>query len=364
MKFKKKVITILGTRPEIIRLSRVIYKLDKFTDHKIIHTGQNYDFELDKIFFKNLKIRKPNYFLNSSGSFAQQISKIFIKLENILKIEKPDVFLVLGDTNSSVGAIIAKRLGIQVVHMEAGNRSYNRESPEEVNRKIIDHTSDLLLPYTLRSAENLVNEGIARKNIFVIGNPIYEVINFYQDDIDRSRILNLLKLKEESYFLVTLHREENVDNPANLRNFINNFNKITKRFKKKLIFPIHPRTKKNLKKLDIRICKNIKLISPLGFFDFVKLEKNAFCILTDSGTVQEEGSIFKKPIIITRDATERPETIESGSSIIIGKNLNFLQDSIEVQISNYADQDIVKDYFIKDVSSKVLKIVLSSFLND
>lgn len=361
MKFKKKVITILGTRPEIIRLSRLIYKLDKFTDHKIIHTGQNYDFELDKIFFKNLKIRKPNYFLNCSGSFSQQISKIFIKLETILKIERPDIFLVLGDTNSSLGAVIARRLGIQVVHMEAGNRSYNKESPEEVNRKIIDHISDLLLPYTYRSAENLVSEGILRKKIFVIGNPIYEVINFYQDDIDRSKILNKLKLKEESYFLVTLHRQENVDNPITLRNFINNFNVITKKFKKKLVFPIHPRTKKNLKKLKIYVSKNIKLIKPLGFFDFVKLEKNCFCLLTDSGTVQEEGNILKKPTIVMRDTTERPETIESGSSIIVGKDLNFFKNSIEAQILYCSDQDFVRDYLIKDVSGKVLKIILSSF---
>lgn len=364
MKFKKKIITIVGTRPEIIRLSRIIQKLDQFTDHQIIHTGQNYDYELDQIFFKELKVRKPNYFLNCSGSFAEQISTIFVKLEKILKVEKPDTFLVLGDTNSSLGAVIAKRLGIQVFHMEAGNRSYNKESPEEINRKIIDHVSDILLPYTYRSLENLISEGIPRKKIFITGNPIYEVINFYKEYIDKSKILRKLKLKEKDFFLITMHRQENVDDIKTLENSIIQFNAIAKTFSKKIIFPIHPRTKKNFKKLKISLNKNIKIISPLGFFDFIKLEKNAYCILTDSGTVQEEGHILKIPTVIIRDSTERPETIESGSSIIVGKNLNYLENSIRIQVLNSLEQDIIADYFIKDVSSKILKILMSTFKNN
>lgn len=364
MKFKKKIITIVGTRPEIIRLSRIIQKLDQFTNHQIIHTGQNYDYELDQIFFKELKVRKPNYFLNCSGSFAEQISTIFVKLEKILKVEKPDIFLVLGDTNSSLGAIIAKRLGIQVFHMEAGNRSYNKESPEEINRKIIDHVSDILLPYTYRSLENLTSEGIPRKKIFVTGNPIYEVINFYKEYIDKSKILRKLKLKEKDFFLITMHRQENVDDIKTLENSIIQFNSIAKTFSKQIIFPIHPRTKKNFKKLKISLNKNIKIISPLGFFDFIKLEKNAYCILTDSGTVQEEGHILKTPTVIIRDSTERPETIESGSSIIVGKNLNYLENSIRIQVLNSLEQDIITDYFVKDVSSKILKILMSTFKNN
>ena len=221
-----KIVTIVGTRPEFIRLSRILPLLDKYSDHKIIHTGQNYDYNLDKVFFKNFKIRKPNYFLNAKKSFGNQVSIIFKKLEKILSDLKPDRFLVLGDTNSSLGAIIAKRLGIPVFHMEAGNRQYNDIVPEEVNRRLIDHSSDILLPYTQRSCENLIKEGIDRKRIFVTGNPIFEVMNFYQDQINSSNILKKLKNKRKKYFLLTSHRQENVDNPFKLKSIIEVLNNL------------------------------------------------------------------------------------------------------------------------------------------
>ena len=243
-----KIVTIVGTRPEFIRLSRILPLLDKYSDHKIIHTGQNYDYNLDKVFSKILKLENQIIFLMQK-SFGNQVSIIFKKLEKILSDLKPDRFLVLGDTNSSLGAIIAKRLGIPVFHMEAGNRQYNDIVPEEVNRRLIDHSSDILLPYTQRSCENLIKEGIDRKRIFVTGNPIFEVMNFYQDQINSSNILKKLKISEKKYFLLTSHRQENVDNPFKLKSIIEVLNNLVSIKKIPLIWPIHPRSKLRLKKL-------------------------------------------------------------------------------------------------------------------
>ena len=255
-----KIVTLLGTRPEFIRLSRIIPLLDKYSDHIIIHTGQNYDYNLDKIFFKNLKIRKPNIFLNAKGSFGEQLSIISKKLEKLLLKIKPDRFLVLGDTNSSLGAVIAKRLSIPVFHMEAGNRQYNDVVPEEINRRIIDHSSDILLPYTYRSCENLVKEGIERKRIFVTGNPIFEVMDFYKDKIDNSKILKKLNIKKNDYFLLTCHRQENVDTKLKLSDLITVINLISSLKNKKIIWPLHPRTKIRLKKNNLKLSKNIMII--------------------------------------------------------------------------------------------------------
>ena len=267
-----KIVTIIGTRPEFIRLSRVIPLLDKYSKHTIIHTGQNYDYNLDKIFFKSLKIRKPDIFLNAKGSFGEQLSKIFDKLEKVLSKIKPDRFSVLGDTNSSLGAVIAKRLSIPVFHMEAGNRQYNDEVPEEINRRIIDHSSDVLMPYTNRSCDNLVKEGIDRKKIFITGNPIFEVMNFYQKEIDNSNIQKKLNLTKKNYFLLTSHRQENVDNPDKLKDLTSTLNTICQFKKKKIIWPIHPRTKIRLKKFKIKLHKDLRLIDPIDFFDFSNLE--------------------------------------------------------------------------------------------
>ena len=361
---KKKILTILGTRPEIIRLSLILPLLDKYTNHKIVHTGQNYDYNLDKIFFKNFNLRKPNYFLNARGSFANQISIIIKKLHDIILNEKPDRFLVLGDTNSSLGAIVAKRLGIPVFHMEAGNRQFDDVVPEEINRRVIDTSSDILLPYTHRSAQNLTNEGVDRSRIFITGNPIYEVINRFYKDINKSKIHKLLNLHEKKYFLITLHRQENVDDMNRLKLICASLNDINKKYKFKIIWPIHPRTLKNIKKFKIRLNKNIITTKPLDFFNFVKLEIDAFCVLTDSGTVQEECAIFKVPNVILRDKTERPETIEAGSSIIsMNKKLDVLN-AIKFSTENNSIPDDVDGYFDLNVSKKILNIILSNYAFD
>jgi len=356
-----KILTILGTRPEIIRLSRIIPKLDKYSDHVIVHTGQNYDYELDKIFFNSLRIRKPNYYLGARGTFAKQIAIIFEKLEEILIKEKPDRFLVLGDTNSSLGGVVAKRLMIPVFHMEAGNRCYDENVPEEVNRRIIDHSSNILLPYTNRSCENLLSEGISRNRIYVIGNPIYEVIKSNLKKINLSKILSKLKLKNSSYFLLTLHRQENVDNPQQLLKFINLLKIIIKKFSNKnIIWPIHPRTKKLLVDLKISLDERIFLTKPLNFFDFIKLEENSFCVLTDSGTVQEECSILKVPCIILRNSTERQETLESGAVLINYDNEFTIFKNIQLSVEcRKTDDSIPCEYLIKNVSDRVVNIILS-----
>ena len=361
---KKKILTILGTRPEIIRLSVILPLLDKYTNHKIVHTGQNYDYNLDKVFFKNFDLRKPDYFLNAKGNFANQISVIIRKLYDIILKEKPNRFLVLGDTNSSLGAIVAKRLGIPVFHMEAGNRQFDDVVPEEINRRVIDTSSDILLPYTYRSAQNLTNEGIDRSRIFVTGNPIYEVINKFYKDIDKSKIHKLLNLQEKKYFLITLHRQENVDDVDKLRLICSSLNDISKKFKFKIVWPIHPRTTKNIKKFKIKLNKNIIATKPLDFFNFIKLEMNAFCVLTDSGTVQEECAILKVPNVVLRDKTERPETIESGSTIISMNNKLDILNSIKFSTENNSIADDVQGYHDLNVSKKILNIILSNYAFD
>ena len=356
-----KIVTIVGTRPEFIRLSRVIPLLDKYSKHTIIHTGQNYDYNLDKIFFKSLKIRKPDIFLKAKGSFGEQLSIIFDKLEKILIKVKPDRFLVLGDTNSSLGAVIAKRLSIPVFHMEAGNRQYNDEVPEEINRRIIDHCSDILMPYTNRSCDNLVKEGINRKKIFITGNPIFEVMNFYHKEINNSNIQKKLNLTKKNYFLLTSHRQENVDNFDKLKDLISTLNTICQFKKKKIIWPIHPRTKIRLKKFKIKLHKDLKLIDPLDFFDFSNLEMNCLCIITDSGTVQEEAAILKKPNLIIRDATERPETIEAGSSIIIGSSKKNIKKQVQIALELSGLEENILDYMVLNVSQKIIKILFSKY---
>jgi UDP-N-acetylglucosamine 2-epimerase (non-hydrolysing) len=355
-----KILTILGTRPEIIRLSRIIPKLDKYSDHVIVHTGQNYDYELDKIFFNSLRIRKPDYYLGARGTFAKQIATIFEKLEGILIKEKPDRFLVLGDTNSGLGGVVAKRLMIPVFHMEAGNRCYDVNVPEEVNRRIIDHSSSILLPYSNRSCENLISEGIPRSRIYVIGNPIYEVIKSSQKKINSSKILKKLKLKKNSYFLLTLHRQENVDDPKQLFNFIKLLNVIIKKYSNKnIIWPIHPRTMNLLNSLKINLDKKIILSKPLNFFDFVKLENNSFCVLTDSGTVQEECSILKVPCIVLRNSTERQETVESGAVLINYDKETSICRNIQIAVENKKkDDSIPSEYLLQNVSNRVINIIL------
>ena len=313
-----KVLTILGTRPEIIRLSRIIPKLDNLVDHKILHTGQNYDPSLNEIFFKDLGLRNPDVIIeNKNNSFSEQIGNTFAGVEKFVNEFKPDRVLILGDTNSGLSAFICERMGIPVYHMEAGNRCYDLKVPEEKNRKVIDAISTYNLPYTQLSRENLLREGIPNNRIFVTGNPIKEVIDFYKEEIDNSSILETLNVTAGKYIVATAHRAENVDVDYRLIQIMQAFEEISKDYK--IVFSCHPRTKQKLEKFNITVTNpNILICEPFGFFDFVKLEKNSALAITDSGTVQEEMCIFQIPTITIRDTTERPETVWCGSNIVSG----------------------------------------------
>lgn len=354
-----KILTVLGTRPEIIRLSRVIEKLDSICDHFLVHTGQNYDPNLNDIFFQQLGVRAPNAYLDAKGPFGEQVGIILNKIEQVMLAEKPDKFLVLGDTNSALAAIVAKRLGIPVYHMEAGNRCYDDRVPEEVNRRIIDHCSDVLMPYTERSRQNLRREGIASQRIYVTGNPILEVIKHYQPQIDTAGVFNKLNIAPSEYFLVTLHRAENVDGEARLKQFAEALDRIQKQYEYPVIVSTHPRTRSRLEAFGISVSNpDIRLMEPFGFFDFVALEQKAFCVLSDSGTVQEECAIFKVPNVTLRDVTERPETIECGSNILSGADPTQILDCVNTVISHTADWNPPVEYLVENVSQTVIKILI------
>jgi len=309
--------SIFGTRPEIIRLSRIFPLLDNFFDHVMVNTSQNFTYGLNSVFFSDLEIRKPDYDLKvKTGQYGMEIADIIKKSEKVLLKEKPDIVLILGDTNSGLAALPAAHHGIKIAHLEAGMRSYDFRMPEEKNRITIDHLSSILLPYTNYSRENLIRENIHPSKIYVVGNPIIEVIDFYSEKINQSNALDDLKLKPFEYFLVTAHRSENVDDPQVLQKIFLALEKIHKKFKKRIIYPIHPRTQSKIKKQ--KIPDGIELIKPLGFLDFTFLEMNAFCLITDSGTVPEESLYFKRPCVTIRESTERPEYIEAGSNILAG----------------------------------------------
>lgn len=352
--------TVLGTRPEIIRLSLIIKKLDKYCNHILVHTGQNFDKSLSKVFFDDFRLRKPDYHLGVKGkTFGEQIGKIFIESEKILRKVKPHKLLVLGDTNSGLMSIVAKRQGIPIYHMEAGNRCFDDRVPEEVNRRIIDHSSSFLLPYTNNSKQNLLKEGIESNRIYVIGNPIYEVINACQKKIKESNIHKRLKIEPHKYFLVTMHREENVDIKHRLSGILNGLDKIQKKYRLPIICSLHPRTNKRIKNFRLALRnKNIHFLLPRGFFDFIALEKNAICVVTDSGTVQEECCIFKVPNVTIRDVTERPETIEQGSNILAGVNCAKILDAVNIALSEPPRWEPPAEYLVEDTSSKVIKIIL------
>ena len=321
--------SIFGTRPEIIRLSRIFSLLDTNFNHIMVNTSQNYTYELNSVFFDELEIRKPDYDLKiRTGKYGPEVSDIITKSEEILQKEKPDILLILGDTNSGLAAIPAAHHGIKIAHLESGMRSYDFRMPEEKNRIIIDHLSSLLLPYTAYSRENLIRENIHPSKIYVVGNPIIDVINYFTPKIDSSKIMEKMNLESNSYFLVTAHRSENVDNPETLEKIFTSLQTIGKRFKKRVIYPIHPRTLSKLKKK--KVSSNIELIKPLGFFDFSKLEKNAFCLITDSGTVPEEALYFKRPCVTIRESTERPEYIEEGSNILAGLDPKNIEEAVKL----------------------------------
>jgi len=360
-----KVMNILGTRPELIRLNIIIKKLDKYCRHILVHTGQNYAKCLNEIFFKQLNIRKPDYFLGvKEENFGRQVGKILMRSEKVILKEKPDALLVLDDTNSGIASIVAKRLGIKVFPMEAGNRCYDDRVPEEINRRIIDNVTSIWMPYTQRSKENLMLEGKQRNKIYVIGNPIFEVIKKYEGKISSSKILDNLKIKKNNFFLVTMHRAENVDVKKRMVNIFKVLNKIRQQYGMPVIYSLHPRTKSKMQKFNIKVNRRyIYLLEPVGLFDFIQLEKNAFCVLTDSGTVQEECCIFNIPNVTIRDVTERPETVECGSNIISGTDVELVQKSVKIATSTRQKWLAPEDYLKMNVSDTVIKIVMGSFDN-
>ena len=357
-----KVMTVLGTRPEIIRLSQIIDKLDKLCKHVLVHTGQNYDINLKDIFFDQLGVRAADYYLAATGALGEQIGNILSESERLMLAEKPDRFLVLGDTNSSLAAIMAKRLGIPVYHMEAGNRCYDDRVPEEVNRRIIDHSSDVLLPYTERSRQNLLREGIPGERIYVTGNPIYEVIRHYEPQISQSSILADLGLEPQKYFLVTMHRQENVDVEDRLRCLTVSLNRIQREYEIPIIVSTHPRTRNRMQSSNV-VPENseIHYLPPFGFFEFITLERNALCALSDSGTVQEECSIFGVPNVTIRDVTERPETLECGSNILSGVEPESVMRCVKTVLDQKANWAPPPEYLVENVSSTVIKILMGYY---
>jgi len=354
--------TVLGTRPEIIRLSRIIEKLDTTCQLVLVHTGQNYDRNLNEIFFEQLEIRQPDYFLNARGKLGEQLGTILVEIEKILLVEKPDKVLVLGDTNSALSVIIAKRYGFPVYHMEAGNRCYDDRVPEEVNRRIIDHSSDVLMPYTERSRQNLLQEGIAAQRIFVTGNPINEIIQYYDPQIQASKILEELELDRQKYFLITMHRAENVDVESRLRSLSEALNELQQTYDFPVIVSTHPRTWSRLESFGIGV-KNpkIRFLQPFGFFDFIALEKNAACLMSDSGTVQEECALFGVPNVTLREVTERPETIECGSNILAGAGTERIIRCTNLVMQQEPVWRVPEEYLAENVSDTVIKI-LNGFL--
>lgn len=357
-----KVLTVVGTRPEIIRLSRVMSLLDEQVNHVIAHTGQNYDYELNEIFFKDLELRKPDHFLNVDvSSLEASVGDIIHKSGELLRKEKPDALLVLGDTNSCLSAYMAKRLHIPIFHMEAGNRCFDFNVPEEINRRIIDHIADFNLVYTENARRHLISEGLPHRRVYLTGSPMFEVLNYYRQNIEASKITDSLNLKADSYFLVSTHREENVDNPGNLIKILAVLNKLAEKYGIPVIVSTHPRTHKRLENIkDIKMDPLIRFHKPFGFLDYIKLQMNARCTLSDSGTISEESAILRFPAISFRQSMERPESQDAGTIILTGFDPEIVLNSIEIAIREHI-RNIPKlpspDYLIPDTSWRVLKLI-------
>lgn len=358
---KIKVMTVLGTRPEIIRLSRVMARLDEYTTHAVVHTGQNYDYELNEIFFDKMNLRKPDHFLNvNTDSLGSMLGDTLRKSEEVFKKEKPDAVLILGDTNSSIAGIIAKRMKIPIYHMEAGNRCFDFNVPEEINRRIIDHISDFNLVYTEHARRNLLREGIHPRRIYLTGSPLYEVLDYYKALIERSNVLKELGLKRNKYFVASIHREENVDNLSNLKRVLNALNMIAAESGAPVIFSTHPRTRKNMGSLKaFKLNDQIKFMKPFGFFDYVKLQKNSLCVLSDSGTISEEAAMLSFPAVTLRNAMERPEAMDSGQIILTGLDPMVIKESIFVA-QREAERKLSvppSEYTVLNTSERVLKLI-------
>ena len=355
-----RVLTVLGTRPEIIRLSRIIPRLDELCEHTVVHTGQNYDERLDRIFFEHLHVREPDVHLGiRAGTFGEQIGKILTEVERVLLAVRPDRLLVLGDTDSGMAAIVARRLGIPVYHLEAGNRCFDDRVPEEVNRRVIDHCSTVLLAYTQNSKVNLLREGIPSDRIYVVGNPIKEVLDAFASEIDASSVLEDLGLQPEGYFLVTLHRSENVDVEARLRCIVGALESLHVTTGLPVVCSFHPRTRSKFDAFGIDVSTaGVRFLPPFGFFDFVRLENSAHCILTDSGTVSEEACILGIPAVTIRDVTERPETLECGSNILSGGDPKQIVAAARLVAQRRGGWAIPQEYEVADVSETVARIVI------
>ncbi len=359
--------TVVGTRPEIIRLSRTMALLDEHLTQVIVHTGQNYDYELNEIFWNELELRKPDYFLNvDTSSLGSAVGDIIRKTEEVLIKEKPDALLVLGDTNSCLSAYMAKRMHIPVFHMEAGNRSFDFNVPEEVNRRIIDHIADFNLVYTEHARRHLISEGLPHRRIYLTGSPMKEVLDYYRPKIEASLIIKNLELRIKNYFIVSVHREENVDNPENLQKIITVLNRLAEEYKLPIIVSTHPRTRKRLEAFDsslFTLHSSLQFLKPFGFIDYVHLQMNALCTISDSGTISEESSILNFPAISLRQSMERPEAQDTGSIILTGFNPEIVIDSIMISINESKRKTIAQipiDYQIDNTSMRVLKLIIGN----
>jgi UDP-N-acetylglucosamine 2-epimerase (non-hydrolysing) len=352
--------TVLGTRPEIIRLSRIIPLLDEHSDHVLAHTGQNFTDSLSSIFFKELEVRDPDVHMGvRAESFAGQIAQILVGAEQLLIEHRPDRVLILGDTNSGLVSIVAKRLGIPVYHMEAGNRCYDDRVPEEVNRRIIDHSSDVLMPYTHRSKENLLREGIAPDRIYVTGNPIKQVMDYYADRISASSAVAELGLESRGYFLVTMHRAENVDDAERLKQLLAGLDLLQVTYRLPIVVSVHPRTRSKMHTFGLSDHREgFAFLEPLGFFDFLRLEREAFCVLSDSGTVQEEACILGVPNVTIRDVTERPETVEAGSNVLAGSDPETVRRLVDFVVTSPTSWTPPLEYIATSVAQTVVRITL------
>lgn len=360
---KLKVMTVVGTRPEIIRLAAVIDKLEKSEaiDHVIVHTGQNYDYELNEVFFKDFNMRKPDYFLETAtGKPSETIGNILIKMDSLLDEVKPDAFLVLGDTNSCLAAIVAKKKKVPIFHMEAGNRCFDQRVPEETNRKIVDHTADINLTYSDIAREYLLREGLPADRIIKTGSPMFEVINMKVKDIEASDILEKLELEVGKFFVVSAHREENVGSDRNFLNLVESLNAIAEKYEMPIIVSTHPRTRKIIEELGVKFNPLVNLMKPLGFNDYVKLQKGAKAVLSDSGTISEESSILGFPALNIREAHERPEAMEEASVMMVGlQKERIIQGLAVLETQDKTTLRKVSDYSMPNVSDKVLRIILS-----
>ena len=359
-----KVMTIVGTRPEIIKLSRVIAELEENVEHILVHTGQNYDYELNEIFFNDLRVKKPDHFLNCVGdTTAESIANIISKSDKIIEEVQPDAVLLYGDTNSCLSVISAKKRQVPIFHMEAGNRCFDQRVPEELNRKIVDHLSDINMPLTEQARGYLISEGIRPETIIKTGSCMKEILNFYKSEISESQVLKNLELKKDNYFIVSIHREENVDYKNNLENLLHSLNAVAEKHQLPLIVSTHPRTKNRIEQLDgaLKVNPLINFMKPMGFFDYIKLQQEAKCVISDSGTITEESSILGFPAIMIRKAHERPEGMDEGTLIMSGLEKERVLESINVMVSQNKKftSNIIKDYNVDNVSIKVTRIILS-----